>query len=60
DGGGARVENFTPGTNSSTIFRSCRAGQDGGGLDASTYQQEAGSSVLFENCSADTRQSALA
>ncbi|CAE7190373.1 unnamed protein product, partial [Symbiodinium microadriaticum] len=50
DGGGALVENFTQGPNTSAIFRSCRAG---GGLHAKGgYQQEAGSSVLFEHCSA--------
>ncbi|CAE6921306.1 unnamed protein product [Symbiodinium sp. KB8] len=52
-GGGASVEKFTQGPNSSAIFRSCRAGREGGGLHAkSGYQQEVGSSVLFEHCSA--------
>ncbi|CAE7310474.1 unnamed protein product, partial [Symbiodinium necroappetens] len=53
-GGGASVENFTQGPNSSAIFRSCRTGLDGGGPHAKGgYQHEAGSSVLFEHCSAD-------
>ncbi|CAE7269750.1 unnamed protein product, partial [Symbiodinium necroappetens] len=52
-GGGALVENFSQGPNTSAIFRSCRAGQGGGLRAYGGYRQEAGSSVLFENCSAD-------
>ncbi|CAE7200156.1 pmpB [Symbiodinium sp. CCMP2592] len=52
-GGGAHVDKFTLGPNSSAMFRRCKTEICGGGLRAEVYQQDAGSSVLFQNCSAD-------